>query len=61
MLFVFMDQRRQKKLAVRFMLRGACSPMVEHVVCNDEIWVRFPAGPFFQKKNGAEGFCKKSA
>ena len=24
----------------------AHSPMVEHVVCNDEIRVRFPMGPF---------------
>ena len=26
--------------------KRACSPMVEHIVCNDETRVRFSAGPF---------------
>ena len=39
---MFMDQ----KAIELFGQEGAHSPMVEHVVCNDEIRVRFPMGPF---------------
>ena len=39
------DQRRQNTGGVRDLER-ACSPMVEHIVCNDEIRVRFSAGPY---------------
>ena len=35
-----------KKNNIHKKIKRAHSPMVEHVVCNDEIRVRFPMGPF---------------
>ena len=35
---------------INFCFVWAYSPMVEHIVRSDEIWVRFSVGPFFISK-----------